>query len=70
MNDDWHDQLIGEWPMPRSKPGESFGIKIAGLLCGCWHNDEPYWGFNSEKGNPTEEQKRIAAEIIERAGIK
>ena len=77
MINEWRDNLKAMgWNLSYGE-GKSFGINIQGVWCGCWsgcegnetsNNNQPYWGFYSEK-TIDDQQAKMIDDILEFSGL-
>lgn len=77
MINEWRDNLKAMGWNLSFEESKSFGINIKGVWCGCWsgcegngksNNNQPYWGFYSDK-EFTDEQKEMIDSILEYSGL-
>lgn len=77
MVNEWRDNLKAMGWNLSFEESKSFGINIEGVWCGCWsgcegngksNNNQPYWGFYSEK-SIDEKQSKIIEDILECSGL-
>ncbi len=77
MINEWRDNLKAMGWNLSFKESKSFGINIKGVWCGCWsgcegngksNNNQPYWGFYSDK-KYTDEQIAMIDSILECSGL-
>lgn len=76
MINEWRDNLKSMGWNLSFEDSKSFGINIKGVRCGCWsgcddgkyNNNQPFWGFYSDK-KITDEQKEMIDCILEYSGL-